>query len=193
MKRKVLKLRPIMPQSIKITPWRTIEGSLPEKHNPIGFESQQSLALFPFRIDLGLHFIPGPQWASNCENDSIYKIHLIKEINWVFKMKGRGEVERPAEPTRVTKHKEAPETPTWTERKKNPSKRDGRKERLKFKAKAFKVLGVQHFESGKSMKILWTSWSDQSLCITDPWNYFLCWCSKKTEISLSENAQKFYF
>lgn len=27
----------------------------------------------------------GPRRASDCENDSIYKIQLIKEINWVFK------------------------------------------------------------------------------------------------------------
>ncbi len=163
MKRKVLKLRPITPQSIKITPRRTIEGSLPEKHkhNPIGFKSQQSFwacppsrdanlaALFPFGIDLGLHFIPGPQWASNCENDSIYKIHLIKEINWVFKMKGRGEVERPAEPTGVTKHNEAPETLTWPggiwlqeKKKKNPSKQDGRKEHVwNLRQKHSKCLG----------------------------------------------------
>lgn len=29
--------------------------------------------------------------APDCENDSIYKIHLMKEINWVFKMEGWGE------------------------------------------------------------------------------------------------------
>lgn len=29
----------------------------------------------------------------DCENDSIYKIHLMKEINWVFKMEERGKVE----------------------------------------------------------------------------------------------------
>lgn len=34
-----------------------------------------------------------PQRASDCENDSIYKIHLIKEINWVFKMEEGGEEE----------------------------------------------------------------------------------------------------
>ncbi len=122
MKRKVLKLRTSPSKSLHAEQLKDLNQ---KNTNTIGFESQQSLALFPFRIDLGLHFIPGPQWASNCENDSIYKIHLIKEINWVFKMKGRGEVERPAEPTRVTKHNDAPETLSESDfKKKNPSKWD---------------------------------------------------------------------
>lgn len=46
--------------------------------------------LFPFEIDLGVHFISGlTVRPPDCENDSICKIHLMKEINWVFKMEGK--------------------------------------------------------------------------------------------------------
>lgn len=51
--------------------------------------------LFPFEIDLGVHFIPGcTVRPPDCENDSICQIHLMKGINWLFKMEGkRGKVE----------------------------------------------------------------------------------------------------
>lgn len=86
MKRKVVKLWKITPPSIKITRRRTVEGSPRKKerhtntirsHRPcwaLRPSRDAELVLFPFGIDSGLHFVPGPQWASNCENDSIYKI-----------------------------------------------------------------------------------------------------------------------
>lgn len=145
MKRKVLKLRQITPPSIKLTRRRTIEGSLRKKerntntihsHRPFWASPPSrdaELMSFPFGIDSGLHFVPGPQWASNCENDSIYKIHLIKEINWALKMKGRTEVERVTNTTKSQKHTQ----------KNNQSKQHGGMQyiwNLRQKWRAFKVF-----------------------------------------------------
>lgn len=58
------------------------------------------------------NFVPGPQWASDCENDSIYKIHLVKEINRALKMKGRTEV-RVTSTTKSQKHTQSIKTIWW--------------------------------------------------------------------------------
>lgn len=187
MKGKVLKLRQITPPSIKITRRRTTEGSLRKKErNTNTIHSQRpfwasrpsrdaELTLFPFGIDSGLHFVPGPQWASNCENDSIYKIHLIKEVNWALEMKGRTEVERVTNTTKSQKH-------TWIEekkKKKNQSKRDGGMQyiwNLRQKWRAFNVFEFNALRVDIHQLVL-TRQSNWSLSITDPWNDFLCWCS----------------
>lgn len=54
---------------------------------------------FPFEIDLGVHFISGLQWASRLWKWVNLQIHLMKEINWVFKMEERGKVECSIHPT----------------------------------------------------------------------------------------------